>query len=649
MADLIISSLRGGMNDSDPPIALEPDQVVLAKNVEFTVSTCGERRRGSEAVDLSGSNVAAKASVTFLHRHLPSVDEADAELFAFGYTSAVSYAFDRKDTSWHAVSFVDNPLLTDGGQYNFQAVTVHGKSFIVYKSGVDRLHVWDGTTFRRAGLKAVATAPTAVETGSAGTFAGNRYYRTREIVKSGSTILRRSEPGPNSALFVPSGTKTGATVTKPADMGENATHWELEGALAAAPDDFYLIATTVVGTATATDTTSPSYDAAGFDISEESGAYTVPHSPEFVVVDEDRLVLGGALSNDALSSRVAWTSVYNDPGVGNDERIPIATVQFYDLDTYEGGRLTGITPSINGALWVFKRNHIYKLVRTNNVDKAYNRLTITKKRGALKGSIVEGVDQGGRACLYFLDPHVGPCRIGVGGLQQCGADILTTWKRVNTDATVVCRSYFDADNRQVHWFVAFDGSDTPTYRLVLQCNQTRDTDEGVRRGFSVWDGESAKALCVCLFAENIDEGTDRSTVLKPLIGTANSGRIWQLNTDAIDDNGTDYTATITTKPYTPANIMHQFKVMAGALLAKASQGISVVVTAVKDFGITTKAVNPVDLSPVASEDHVIRPMNGLTLGALSVVQFTIEDPATPTGRWELHQLATKETSGQSAQ
>jgi hypothetical protein len=46
-------------------------------------------------------------------------------------------------------------------RYRWQAVSVHGKLFFAYKSDQDRLHVWDGTSMRRVGLKKTTTAPTA--------------------------------------------------------------------------------------------------------------------------------------------------------------------------------------------------------------------------------------------------------------------------------------------------------------------------------------------------------------------------------------------------------------------------------------------------------------------------------------------------------
>ena len=374
----------------------------------------------------------------------------------------------------------------------------------------------------------------------------------------------------------------------------------------------------------------------------------MPHSGEFLSADEDRLLIGGSFDNEELGSRVSWTPVYNDPGIANDERIPIDTVNYLDLDGFEGGKLTGLSGPINGSVWAFKQRHIYKMVRTGVRSRAYDAFAVTKKRGALKGSVVEAVDQTGKPTLYFLDPTVGPCRIGANGVQTCGTDILTTWRTVNTDAAnVVCRALYYPEARQVQWWIAVDGADSPTLRIVLQTNAVRDEADGARRGWVMWDGPSAEALATCLYAENIDDGTARSMALRPFIARSGSGLVWRLDTGDTD-NGTEYAARIVTKPYSPLSVLHRFGVMAVALVAKAVTGGTLAVSAIRDFGLETKTVTDVPLDAEGSETHVIRNLDDLSFSELRVVQVVIEDPATPGARWEAHQIAMKERREQSA-
>jgi hypothetical protein len=341
--------------------------------------------------------------------------------------------------------------------------------------------------------------------------------------------------------------------------------------------------------------------------------------------------------------------VYTEPGVGNDERIPIDTDSFIDLNGFEGGPITGLSTGTQGYTYVFKRGHVYKLVRTGVRAQAYDAFVITKDRGALPGSVINGLDEQGRPAVYFLDSNVGPCVLGANGLQTCGSDILETWKRINLNAaTVLCRSLFYPAARQAHWWIAVDGSDTPNLRIVLQTNEMRfSATSGYRRGWAVWDGPSAAVLATCLYAENVDTSDPRSAHLAPMIGREGDGLIWRTDTGD-DDNGTDYHARIVTRPYTPVGVLNHYGVMAGALVAKAQAGAAVEVTVSQDFGLVEHTVS-VALDPVGSEAHVIRAMDDLSNADMTVAQFEIADPATPGVRWELHQLALAQTPGKRAQ
>lgn len=647
MSDFIIKSLRGGMNNSDPPIALAEDQCVLAENVEWVTSMLGERRKGSTAVTISGSGISGMDRVAFLHRHLPTTDETAAQLWALGVTGTASSALVYKDTAWHTVSPFDAFTLTGGYQYQHRAVTLHGNLFHAYKSGSDRLHVWDGTTHRRVGL-AEPAAPTSAETGTGGTYTGTRYGRVRYTVMSGTTVLRRSEPS-DALTVTPSGTKTGTVFTKPATISENETHWELELSLDNA--NFYRVAQTLVATTTVTDTvayTSGYANVSGAVLSEDVGDYTVIGSVKYLTVDEDRLMWGSSYEDSTKASTVGWSPVGNADGVGNDERMESDTDPELTLDARQGGDLTGLSAPIAGAIFAFKTERIFKLVRRGQRSRAYEAIPITSQRGAIDGSVVAGVDQGGNPCLYFLDPQVGPCRMGRQGLQWAGGDIWETWKTVNINATsVVCRAVFYPENRQVHWWVATTTGNVPDTRLVLHTNHTRDTEDGCRRGWALWTGPSAGALAVCMFAENIDDGTARSLVLRPFIGLEGHGLIQRTDTGS-DDNGTAYAADLVTKPYAPASILNQFEVRAVSVLAKAVTSATVDVTLTRDFGLETTSSTGVLFTPTATETHVIKKLDDLSFSELTTVQVEFVDPATPGTRWELDQCALAGVPGQTA-
>ena len=617
------------------------------ENAEWITSTIGERRRGTASIDLT-SGPGSETEVTFLERHLPSNDETASELWALGVTGTSSSTLSRKDTAWHTVTVADAMDLSSGTQFHIEGQTLHGKLFLCYNSAVDNLHVWDGTSLRRAGLPQPSAAPTAANNGS-GSFVGVRYYRVRWAILSGSTVLLRSEPSA-TLTFTPSTSGSGVVVTLPTVTGnESATHWELEAATDNA--NFYRIATTVVGTTTVTDTAGY---VAGYTtgvLSETIGDYLRPGSFRFVIADQDRLLMGGSWETAALQSRIAWTPVYNDPGVGNDERVPLSTDNTLDLDGFEGGPLTGISNTVNGYIYCFKLNHTYRLVRTGALAKAYDAICLTKQRGAVLGSIVDGIDQAGRPCVYYLDPTVGPCRIGFNGPQMCGADILTTWRTININASqVIAKGVYYPESRQVMWWIATNGANSPNLRIVLQTNEMQDTIQGTRRGWSMWTGASAAAKAVCLYAKNIDTANPRSLTLSPVIAFASAAQRIHLTDTGNDDSGAAYTATITSKPYIPASIMSQFGVLAGALFAKAANAITVLITVIRDFGLETKTIEPINLTPEASEVHVIKQLDDLTFSECYSLQFQFTDVATASlasGRWEINQLVVKLAGGQS--
>lgn len=650
MPDFRIVSLRGGLNNSDPPTSLPDDQCTVASNVEWVESMLGERRRGCDAITVTGGLV-GHDKVPFLFRHLPTNDESEAELWALGVTGTSSAALVRKTTSWGTVTIGDTATLTGVFPFRWQAVSLHGKLFLAYKSNVSRLHVADGagaTALRRVGMAAPGAAPTGANDGS-GTFAGTRYYRVREVVLSGSVVLRRSEP---SAVltFSPSGSGTGVVVTKPADAGESATHWELEASTDNA--NFYRIARTVVATTTVTDTTAlvPGYaSATGAVLSEDVGDYTLIGSARYLIADEDRLVFGGDYEDTSRASRVGWTPVYNADGVGNDERIELDTDPTLDLDGFEGGPLTGLSKPVNGAFLAFKFSHTYKLVRSGKRTRAYEVFNITKERGALHGSVVEGVDQMGRPCVYALDPEIGPWRYGSGGPMACGEDIRETWATLNVNATqVVCVSLYDRLKRQVHWWIATGNANVPDTHIVLQVNLTREAEDGVRRGWSIWTGPSAAVLSACLFSDNIDAGIARNRTLRPFYGMTGNGLIWRGDTGS-DDNGTAYEAQLITKPYTPfSSILHHVEVKSGALLATAMANASIDVQAIRDCGLEAIAVPGVAFDPTGVETQVIKALDDLSFSELRTLQIEFVDVASPGGRWELNELALRIEGGQRA-
>ena len=644
MADFVIASLRGGANSTDPAIGLPEDQCILAQNVEFIDSMLGERRKGTTSVSLPAA-ITATDKVTFLHRHLPSDDETASELWILGVTGTASAVMQRKTTSWAAVTISDTPTLTGVFPFRWQGVSLHGKLFLAYKSNVDRLHVWDGTSMRRTGLLE-PVAPTAADSGGAGTLSGTRYYRVRYTVQASGTTTRRSEPS-NVLTFAPSGTNASITITKPATISEGETHWELEASLDNI--NFYILATTLVGTTTVVDSTSLNSGYAGGTLSEDIEDYALIPSPRYITADDDRLIWAGSYEQAALGSRVGWTPVYGAEGVGNDERFETDTDPFRDLDTYKGGIITGLSEPVLGAIWVFKQRGIYKLVRSGKRNSAYNVIKYSDVFGAIHGSVHSGVDSMGQPCVYFVDYEQGPCRIGMGGVKRCGEDLRATWQTLNIDATnVICSGLYYPTKKQMRWNLAVNAENVPSTAIVLHVDKSRDFADGIRKGWVVWTGNIAKALCMCLYADNIDDNAARSLSLVPLQGMVGLGHVQRCDTGTTD-NTVAYTATITTKPYWFGSLLKKFQVKAAALCAKAIASSQITVKVLRDFNIeTTSTITDKSLAATGTETDVIIYLDNLKGAAMRVAQFQFTDPTTVSAQWQLNRIDIREEPGQKA-
>lgn len=654
MPDLVISSLRGGMNNTDPPTAIPDDQSTLAQNVEYVSSMLGERRMGTIAIDLTGSGLTGHDRITFLYRHLPTAVETVSQLWALGVTGAASSTLAYKEGSvWTTPTLKDAFVLTGTYPNKVEAQTHGGKLFIAYKSAVDRLHVFDGSTVRRTGL-AEPGVPSVADTGSAGSYATKRYFRVRVIEKSGSTIVRRSEPSV-AVSITPLGTKDGVTVTRGTVPGEGETHWEVEESLDNA--NFYRTAEVAIGTTASIDTTVSTSVTSG-TLSDDIGDYALIPSPKYLALDDDRLIWAGSHEVADYASRLGWTVVLGDlTGVGNNERFATDTDPYKDLDRSEGGGITGLSRPVNGSFYVFKFSQIHKAVRSGKRNAAYDTIALTKQVGAVDGSVVDAVDQNGMPCVYFIDPRMGPMRLGAGGLRQCGMDVRASWAALNVTATgVACDGVYYPYKQQVIWRLAVD-SNNPSIAIVLHTRFTRNELDGVRRGWTTFTGPHATALCSCLYADNIDiGGPDRTLKLVPLLGMSvgafpppGSALVQRSESEVLDDNGVPYAARVVSKPYTAASVLRRFAVRAGAVIAKAVTGALVSIKLTRDLGLETQSVNSVSLAATSTETEVIKDLDNLRLSDLRVVQIEIADPDTPgTKQWQVNQIALSETGGQSA-
>lgn len=616
------------------PTGLREDECASALNVEWWLSALGERRLGCSAFALTDSGLTTEDAIVHLAEHFPTNDIQAPEYWAIGATPGTSSKVAKCSAGTWAAVTPDDAITDDApGVYGIQSQPLNGKLFFAYPSEENRLHVWDGTSLRRTGIAQPGDAPTVANTGS-GTFAETRWYRVRFIERNVDGVtVRRSEPS-DDVEFTPSGSGASARITQPTPVDEGETHWEVEAS--SDGDFFFLIATVAIATTTyddSTDLSSSSYSLVGL-ASEEIGAYLLQESVKFLAADGDRLLTAGHWSDAGKQSRVSWSPVVADPGAGNDERLPLQTGgdNYVDLDNYEGGAITGISKTTIGTWYAFKWSHIYRLARTGDVNHAYEPTCVTKARGALPGSIVEGLDEAGRPVIFFLDPAIGPCMVGASGLRVIRG-LHDTWQSVTVtaDSDVMCRAIYYGDKQQVQWWVPTNDATTPTLKIVVQVNLLRQSDEGgaVSGGISLANGLIAKAVAAAIWHETtIENGVERLRA-RPFIGLAQgddvtSSEMLQRCDVGDTDNDVAYVASIITRPYVAAGLLNQWGVMVAALLASTSSTASLSLSCIRDFGLETLS-KTVSLTATSTEDYATRVVDDLVMSEARVVQFKLSD------------------------
>jgi hypothetical protein len=641
--NLSITSLRGGLQEDMPIAYLTPDSCLTANNVEFFLSALGERRTGCTPVDITSSDLEDEAEIVHLSEWFPLNDPTISELWAIGATPGVSTTMAKRTAGvWSEVVPVDAITTTAPNVYQITSQTGPtskepiGKLFWAYPSAVDRLHVYDTnnpslpagyTPMRRVGI-AQPSPPTVgngvvTNTGITTT----RYYRIRLIREAGvgSTVTTRSEPS-TSVAFTPDGVHAPRITAPVFDPNESGTNWEVEGSFDNVT--FYRIQTLSTTTPFWDDTfTDPNSFSQEGPLSELIGAYLLLPSAKYIITEGDRLILGGHWTDAGRMSTVWWTPVSTDPGQGNDERLPLQVNNFLSLDNYNGGGLTGLATGINGAWYAFKWDRIYKMNRTGDVTNAYVPLTLTTTRGAIPGSIVNGEDQYGSACIYFLDPKVGPCMLGTGGLFRITGIQNKTWKRVNLNASIVARGVYYSFKNQIKWWIAVDGSDTPNLEIVNQVSELQQlSNGGMSRGWSLATGRISQAYSVAMVTETVTENSITSLTKRPFVGLTTPDYIQRTDGAGVSsDAGVAYVATMRSIPFFSAGLLNKWGAMVGSLFADAVAAGTLVVRFIRDMGVESSVSATVDLTPASTETQVVKIIDQLNMSNAASIQVEFSD------------------------
>jgi hypothetical protein len=198
---LSIADLSGGRNGFDPAWAIQDTESADAVNVDFYRTKFGNKRGGMAVMATTGATTTGIISSLF--RHVPGTDDTAAEFWDVDDSATPIINRLAAGTTWTAPTLKDAPT---GNGWDFTFASINGKLAMAYKSAQDRLHVWDGSTVRRAGL-ATPVAPTAANTGAGGSIA---FDAVSTLVYAGGTTFTHTCAVGATILFVWARADTGA-------------------------------------------------------------------------------------------------------------------------------------------------------------------------------------------------------------------------------------------------------------------------------------------------------------------------------------------------------------------------------------------------------------------------------------------------------
>lgn len=633
---VIYTGIRGRDGSTTARISIPPYKAVECLNVDFYRADVARKRGGAANAftDTTGENTAAIIAALF--RHVPGEDETAAELWQV--TSAATPIIQRLagGTAWATITPKAN--ITTRPQ-DAWAVTFNGKLFLFADSAVDRLQVFNPdistTALRYVGLSAPTAAPTVANTGAGSYAAVERYYRTRDIIQVGGNTVLISEASA-SVAFTPSGTGTAARVTKPADTGEGATHWQLEES-ADVDGPWYIKALTAVATTTYDDTVDVE-DISSNDLTNEDGLYVPPKSFKYGIADGARLLMAGPWEASLDPSSVYFTEVlgttsavfYDDESVPASNRIP--------LDPKDGGAITGFGGPFENFVVVFKQRQVWRLHPTGIEEDPYRRKSVSKVVGSIRQqAVVMAEDESGLPTLYFLS-HLGPYRYNLArGLQKCVWDVKDIWDTVNLGAsTVTCHGVYHSDIHQIWWWVATGSSNEPDTKLVFDTRLGRVMDAGdVRDGWCVHDGASASARCSVMFSNTLASSMSRD--LKPYIGQHGGiGRLWKCDTADETDVNNAFQGLVTFPDRHAGGLDHAC-VMKTPLVLGAASSSDITVTMTGNYGALPTRTGTVSLAADGEETRVLKQVEECEFGDAGVfaIALAVGDAEAVASTWTL--------------
>lgn len=623
-----LSDFSGGRNAVDDPLSIGKNQVVQMRNGDSWRTRLFRKRGGATAPSIGSTFTGV---ISTLLSHFPSNNPAAAELWGIDDASTPVIGRMAAASTFSAPTLKDNPA--SGSGVKFRGSSFNGKLFLAYDTAQDRMHVYDPTlaapSVRRMGLNTSA-APTAADDGGSGSYAAVlRYYRQRYRIKNGSVVVAQSEPS-TSISFTPNGNDTGVTVTKGTALSESETHWVIEGSTD--NSTFYELAEVVVGTTTYLDQEAPATDYPQNDLSPVLGSYEEPTSWKYVIVAFNRVFGMGSHETGGKQSRVWYTPATGTADKGDDERIPntVDVKNWFDVDEGVGGDGTGFAGPIYGVVYLFKYNTIKQFQPTGGDDPVFDVVELSNTRGAIdQECICVGEDAKGQPCVFYMDPQVGPSMVGPTAPITIGdKGIRDLWDGVNLAATTRVGWVCDYPAKGQVWFCWASGSDNEPSVLAVYTKSTG--------AWSVFDtgGKIRLSRTAVLFARTLGATMSRDKV--PYVGYNSSNNVMhRCDTSGTDDAGTTYQAVVKSRPITMNGKL--FRATTPWILAKAASGVTLTVTADRDFGKETRSTT-IDLTPTADEassTRVWRRAEGLDVTDCTFLQYQVGDASAVSNTWQI--------------
>lgn len=459
MGIIVIDDLTGGLNTVDPPHLLGATECQSAINIDWQGTKVGKKRRGSfTAVVTFSSGGPFTEPIGSMVRHVPSTDDTAAEVWAVSGT-----IFARKAASTQFAQVTPSDAIT-GNAWDVTWATVDGCLFVAYKSGVNRLHVWDGTALRRTGITPGTNPPTVADQG-VGTYPNAaRAYRVRWW-----SPQNVSEPTPVAAVFTPSGAGLSVRVTRPALPNDGETRWILEASADTSVATFYQIADNPIATTFVDDTVLVGAYSPSYTVSPYTGTFQLQKSYRFLAGADNRLIGFGTFQAPGAGvkqNRVEFSDIVGGLTLGAlgapvgrpAESINTLGGWYVDLDESDSGPATGLKGPVFGNYYAFKSHQMWELRPTGDSTRPFAATAISKTIGAVNHqAIIVGEDAQGAQALYFMS-HKGPYRYTTRGLEYIGTKIQTLFTSINTfnlDSThLIAHGIYHPELRQVWFFLS---------------------------------------------------------------------------------------------------------------------------------------------------------------------------------------------------